>query len=108
MLIALFVYLLTAVIMAGIGISQLRSEKPVGFYSGEKPPAESELTDVQAWNVRHGAMWLVYSAIIIASYGIGAIIPKGLWRLLPMLGGPIVPIIIMVLYHKKLIKKYRK
>lgn len=108
MIIALIAYLLTAILMACIGIAQLRSETPVGFYSGEKPPAESELTDVRAWNVRHGAMWLIYSAIIIVSYGIGAISPDSLWCLIPMLGGLIVPVIIMILYHERLVKKYRK
>jgi hypothetical protein len=32
--------------MIGIGVSQLKSRAPVGFYTGEKPPTEEELTDV--------------------------------------------------------------
>ena len=65
---ALVIYLLVAAIMLGIGIFQYRSKSPVGFYSGEKPPMESELTDVDAWNKKHGKMWIWYGVIIIISY----------------------------------------
>lgn len=37
---------IVSAIMIGIGISQIRSRDPVGFYSGEKPPKEDELIDV--------------------------------------------------------------
>ena len=47
------IYLFVAAVMLGIGISQYRSKKPVGFYSGEKPPLEHELTDVIMWNKKH-------------------------------------------------------
>lgn len=45
----LVIYLLVAMIMVGIGVFQFRSKKPVGFYSGEQPPGEDELSDVTAW-----------------------------------------------------------
>ena len=51
---------LAALIMIGIGISQLKSRNPVGFYTGEKPPKKEQLSDVNAWNRKHGTMWIVY------------------------------------------------
>lgn len=102
----LVIYLMVAVFMAGIGISQLKSKSPVGFYSGEKPPREDELSDVKAWNKKHGLMWLFYSAIIMISYGIGAIVGDTIWCVLPMCGGIIIPLPIMIWYHHKLIKTY--
>ena len=64
--IILFVILcLTAFIMIGIGISQLKSTRPVGFYTGVKPPEEKQLRDVRAWNRKHGIMWIVYGSAII-------------------------------------------
>ena len=51
-IITLIIYLMVAAIMIGIGISQLGSSSPVGFYSGEKPPKEDELTNVQLKIVR--------------------------------------------------------
>ena len=53
-IVGLVIYLAVASVMIGIGISQLRSKKPVAFYSGEKPPGEEELSDVKAWNQKHG------------------------------------------------------
>lgn len=73
MMMGLVIYLLVAFFMIGIGISQLRSQKPVGFFSGEQPPAEDKLTDVHAWNQKHGMMWLWYGGIIIISALIGTL-----------------------------------
>lgn len=106
----LVIYLFVAVIMLGIGISQYRSTKPVGFYSGEKPPLECELTNVKAWNKKHGKMWICYGAIIIVSYLVGVpfLIVDNVWCVLPMCGGIIVPIPLMIRYHHKLIREYKK
>lgn len=106
MLICVIIYLGTAIFMSGIGIVQIRSKVPVGFYSGEIPPKESEITDVRAWNVKHGTMWILYGVIILVSAGVSFLIGDSLWNLIPLLGGIIVPVIIMIIYHHKLCDKY--
>lgn len=108
MLMGLVIYLLVAFFMIGIGIVQLRSRKPVGFYSGEQPPAEDELTDVHAWNQKHGMMWLWYGGIIIVSAFIGMWIGDSIWCIIPMCGGVLLPIIIMIWYHHRLVRRYYK
>lgn len=109
-IIGLTIYLLVALVMIGIGISQYRSEKPVGFYSGEKPPKVSELSDVEMWNKRHGKMWILYGIIILISYVLGIPFVKqdSIWCVVPMCGGIIVPIPMMIWYHNKLIQIYKK
>ncbi|MBP3476048.1 MAG: hypothetical protein J6K48_06985 [Lachnospiraceae bacterium] len=107
-MIALFVFVMVAFIMIGIGISQLRSKKPVGFYSGEQPPEEEELSDVYAWNVRHGVMWMVYGVIIIISYVILHLIGDSAWAAVPTCIGLVAPLIIMIWYHHKLIGQYKR
>lgn len=107
-IIAFIIYLIVAAMMIGIGISQLRSASPVGFYSGEKPPREEELTDVQAWNHKHGMMWLIYGVIILFSYFGGYIIGDSILCIIPFCGGLIVPIIMMIWYHHKLIREYKR
>lgn len=108
------IYLLVAVVMFGIGIYQIKSKNPVGFYSGEKPPKKEDLTDVSAWNKYHGFMWITYGIIIIVCYLIGEGIMiaekanETLWCLIPMMGGVIIPIPIMIYLHHKMIKKYMK
>ena len=106
----LVIYLFVAAIMFGIGISQYKSKKPVGFYSGVKPPLESELTDVEAWNKKHGKMWIWYSVIIIISYvaGIPFVKADSVWCVIPMCGGIMLPLPFMIRYHHKLMKEYKK
>lgn len=100
------IYALVALFMMGIGIVQIKSRKPVAFYSGEKPPKAEELTDVSAWNRKHGMMWLVYGIIILLSFLIGARIGDSVWAAVPMIGGVLVPVIFMIRYHNQLRKKY--
>ena len=109
-IIGFVIMLYVAVIMLGIGISQYKSTKPVGFYSGEKPPLESELTDVNAWNKKHGKMWIWYGVIIIVSYllGIPFLVMDSVWCILPICGGCILPLPVMIWYHHKLIQEYKK
>ena len=100
------IFALVAVFMIGIGIVQLRSKKPVGFYSGEKPPKAEDLTDVAAWNKKHGLMWIVYGIIILFSYFAGVVIGDSVWVVVPMVGGVMVPVPFMIWYHNQLRKKY--
>ena len=96
-----------ALIMIGIGVSQLRSEKPVGFYSGEKAPEEDEISDVHMWNKKHGTMWVAYGVIIVLTWVCGLIIGDSIWLLVPYFIGLFVPIVVMIWYHNILIKKYK-
>lgn len=56
-IIGFVVFLGTSLIMIGLGVSQIKSKEPVGFYTGEKPPKREQLSDVEAWNKKHGLMW---------------------------------------------------
>lgn len=103
-----FIYAYVALIMIAIGIMQYKSQKPTGFYTGETPPEAEQLTDVTAWNHRHGMMWIIYGIVIIVSFLFGLLIPhEVLSALLPVviiLGA--LPV--MILYHHKLKKHYFK
>ena len=66
---------------------------------------------VVMWNKRHGEMWMIYGGIILLSglsgtFLIGA---DASWKLIlvPMVGGVIVPIVWMMWYHGRLIRKYK-
>lgn len=107
-LIGFFISLFVALIMIGIGISQLKSKTPAAFYTGEKPLGPKELSDVDAWNRRHGHMWITYGIVILLSYLLAALVG------LDTNAGPIIycngvvlPIVVMIGYHKKLMKIYR-
>lgn len=103
------IYLCVALIMVGIGVSQMKSKTPVTFYSGEKPLEAGELSDVSMWNRKHGIMWVAYGIVIMLS-GLAGSFPAGresLWCLLPMMGGVIVPLVGMIWYHHRLLRAYR-
>lgn len=108
MFISELIFGICALIMIGIGISQIRSKEPVGFYAGEKGPSMEEITDVQAWNKRHGVMWLIYGVVIIISWIVGYLIGDSPLCLIPFCIGLLAPVIIMIWYHHRLIKIYKK
>jgi len=108
MIIGFIIYAAVALIMIVIGIVQIRSPRPAHFYSGETAPRPEELTDVRGWNRCHGIMWILFGVMILLSYGIAALIGDSPLSILPMLGGMIIPIPLMVLYHQKLEKRYKK
>ena len=107
---SLVIYVLVAAVMLGIGIRQYKSQKPVGFYSGEKPPLERELTDVTMWNKKHGKMWILYGIIIILSYAVGIplVSQDSVWCVVPLCGGILVPLPFMIMNHHKLMRQYKK
>ncbi len=107
-LFTLFILLLVAFFMIMIGVLQSLSKKPVGFYSGEKGPAEEKLTDTQAWNRKHGIMWVIYGIIIILTSLIGVPILDSVWCIIPLVGGLVLPVPVMIWYHQKLTARYRK
>ena len=96
---------LCAMFMLGIGLVQIKSKKPVAFYSGEKPPLEKTVKDIEKWNRKHGIMWILYGIAIVLGI-IGGVIVGDSPLLVVIYCGSLLPIVIMVLYHKKLVKEY--
>ena len=96
----LVIVCIAALILIGIGVSQVRSKDPVGFYSGVKPPKEEQLIDVEAWNKKHGTMWILYGAsMVIAGFaGMVSMTCSTIAELTVAFGGPVI----MIWYHSKL------
>ena len=62
-----------ALIFIVLGIVQLRSKKPVGFWAGETLPAPEEVTDVRAYNRGHGRMWIAYGLGLLLAWILGSL-----------------------------------
>lgn len=108
-IIGLSITLFVALIMIGLGVSQLKSKTPVGFYTGEKPPEPGQLSNVAAWNKKHGTMWITYGIVIILFYavplfGVGM---DSVWFSVLYGTGYILPIPVMMWYHSRLVKTYK-
>lgn len=103
---ALCIMSFVALIFIGNGISQYKSRKPVGFYTGEKPPKEEELTDVRAWNRAHGFMWSGYGILIIASWVSAVFVKNEVVSVVVTFTIIIGGLAGMIVGHHLLIKKY--
>lgn len=101
------IFAIVALIMILIGVYQLNYKTPVGFYSGKTPPKSDEITDVKGWNVRHGIMWIIYGMIMLLGYCIGLLVGNETWSVIPTIGGCILPLPFMIIYHSYLSRKYR-
>lgn len=95
-----------AMFMFGIGIVQLRSKKPVAFYSGEKPPLEENVKDIAEWNQKHGMMWILYGVVIVFGIVGGVLVGDSPLLVVIDCGCLILPVVLMILYHKKLVREY--
>lgn len=97
--------LICAIPLIILGISQYKSADPVGFWTGKKPPAKEQITDVKAYNHKHGLMWILYGAGIMVCFF--SMVFVGLETamflvLVECLGG----IVAMIVYHNKLDRTY--
>ena len=99
-IIYLIIVFLVALIKVSIGLSQYKSKKPVGFYSGRKPPEEKDLKDMASWNRKHGAMLILYG-VLMAVCGLLILVDEIIGAIamgIEVFGGAGV----MIWYHEKL------
>ena len=99
------VLLICAMPLIILGISQYNSADPVGFWTGKKPPAKEQITDVKAYNRRHGLMWILYGVGILVCFFTTVFVGLKTAMFLVLaesLGG----IVVMVVYHNKLEQTY--
>jgi len=107
-IIALVILAFVSLIMIIICVSQIKSKEPVGFYTGEKPPAKEMLLDVALWNKKHGYMWIIYGLVIIGSFIVCSFIKQEVIASIIPFCVIVGALPIMMLYHSHLKKKYYK
>lgn len=93
-------------LMLGIGISQMRSKKPVAFYTGEKPPKPEDISDVAAWNKKHGLMFVIYSFCFIMAWVFSLLASDNILMLIPLVLLILGPMPIIIAIHHELKKQY--
>lgn len=107
-IISFIILLLVSIVMILIGISQIKSKEPVGFYMGEKPPREDELLDIEAWNKKHGYMWIIYGLTILGSFILASLAESETIMTIVIYGVIVGALPIMMMYHSHLKKTYYK
>ena len=88
-----------------IGIRQIMSQTPVGFYTGEEPPLESHLKSVRGWNTCHGLLWIWYGLVMISCFLAAAFLTMdSLYKSLILFAAVILPLFLLVLGHHMLLR----
>lgn len=106
-IISTVILLVSAAPIIIIGIVQYRSKDPVGFWSGKKPPQRAAITDVKAYNRKHGLMWIFFGAGFVLCSLCGLLwdgLIAGYLCMIEVIGG----IFAMIAYHEKLDRMYCK
>lgn len=104
-IICVVILMICAVPLIILGIVQYRSKDPVGFWSGQKPPVREQITDIKAYNQKHGLMWIIYGAGFLLCFICGLPFGGSIAEYLCMveiIGG--IPV--MAMYHNKLNRMY--
>lgn len=104
-IVAMVVVLIGILPILIIGIVQFRSKNPVGFWSGKEPPRAEQITDVKAYNRRHGLMWILYGAGFVLCFGCGYFAGERFTAILCIVEG-IGGMLAMIAYHNRLNRKY--
>lgn len=107
-LVALILLLLCSLLFIGYGIHNIRSLHPVGFYSGYPRPKDEDITDIRAYNLAHGKIWITYGAGLFLLFFLGLFPINGLLYVAMIALVMIGSIFPMIKIHNKLDKKYKR
>lgn len=99
------VFFVSAIIFI-LGVSQIKSDEPVGFYTFEEAPKKDEITDIKEWNRKHGYMLMVYSIATVISFLICLAFNYHTAAFIAFFCVILGFIPLMMLYHRYLKKKY--
>lgn len=100
-------YIFVIVLFLTIGIYQYnQKEFPVSFNTGETPMRREDVSDVVAYNRKHGILWISFSMLLAIGFILGTILNDPIWfsiiTIVCMLGG----IGSIFLCHRWLVNKY--
>lgn len=105
MIIGFIIWSLVAVLFVGIGISCRKSNEPVGFFTGCKPPT---VEDVNRYNNAVSMLWFV-SAGIYEVIGVPLLFleQNSLW-FIPIIFAVVIGLIVMMVVYLRIEAKYKK
>lgn len=104
MVIGFVIWSLISAILFGIGVSAWISKKPVGFFTGVKPP---KVKDTKKYNHSVAGLWFVY-AIFIEICGIPLLLlEQNSIGFIPVIFGVVVITIALLIVYLQIEKKYR-
>lgn len=95
------------IVFIAIGMNYLKSKAPLGFFTGEKPPKPEEISDIKAWNKKHGIAMFICAGLITIGCFAPVSIPDETVAMFVFIGAFAVALAGIVIYHNYLTKKYK-
>lgn len=99
-------HLVLSVVFIGLGISQLLRKKPVGGGILEAPPRRECVTDLKAWNQKHGILWIGYGVVLSGSFLLLTVVKDHMVAAMIHTVVYISGLIVYCIYDAKLKKEY--
>ena len=103
MIIGFVIWSLCAVLFFVVGIVDLKSKKPVGFFTGVKPP---KITDVKKYNKAVALLWFV-TGIIFELIGVPFLyLKQNSPAFVFMMLATVVLVIVMMVIYLSILRRY--
>ncbi len=106
MIIGFIIWTICAVLFVAIGISNLKSDKPVGFFTFANPPTIKE--DVKKYNRDVAVLWFVFAFLLELLGTPFLFFEQNSPAFLIIIPGVIVLIIFLMVAYFKIEAKYRE
>lgn len=108
-ILGLVIVSVTSLILIAIGFVEYKTkDNPVGFYNVGDGYKKEEITDVIAWNKKHGYILINYGLTIEVGFIVSSLISSTYIQMIVLLLSILLPLPLMVLRHNYLVKKYYK
>ena len=105
MFIGFIIWSIVVILFIGVGISCRKSDEPVGFFTGCKPP---KIKNVPGYNKAVSKLWFV-STVIYEIMGVRLLfLEQNSLLFIPIVFGVVIGLIVMMVVYLKIEGKYRK
>lgn len=103
-IIGFIIWLIVSLIYVFIGIYAWNAEKPVGFFTGQKPP---EVSDTAGYNHAVAKIWFVYAAVMML-LGFPLLAGQNSPYMILSVFGAMFGVIGIIVAYLKVERKYKK
>lgn len=105
MIIGFVIWSFCAVLFFIVGVVDLKSEKPVGFFTGVKPP---EITDVKKYNKAVALLWFI-TGVIFELIGVPFLyLKQNSSAFVFMMLVTVALVIVMMVIYLSILRKYEE
>lgn len=105
MIIGFIIWSVVTILFVGVGINCRKSNEPIGFFTGCKPP---EIEKVSEYNRAVSNLWFV-SAVVYEHMGIPLLfLEQNNLLFVPIVFGVVIGLIVMMVVYLKIEAKYKR